>query len=137
MKRKTSIPWNLRGILLLLILVLKYQAGSAQYFPAGTPEKEGFSVERLSRIVVKMNEYVRAGKMPGMVAMVLRHGKVIYLRSFGMMDTEAKKEMTNDAIFRIASMSKAITSVAVMTLYEEGHFLLTDPASKFIDLFLK
>jgi len=73
--------------------------------------------------------------MPGMVCMVIRHGKVAYFKSFGMKDIEAKEEMTNDAIFRIASMSKAITSVAIMTLYEEGHFLLTDPVSKFITEF--
>jgi CubicO group peptidase (beta-lactamase class C family) len=82
-----------------------------------------------------LNDYIKQGKLPGAVAMVIRHGKVGYFKSFGLKDIEEKKPMTNDAIFRIASMTKAITSVAVMTLYEEGYFLLTDPVSKFIPEF--
>jgi CubicO group peptidase (beta-lactamase class C family) len=109
--------------------------GSGQGLPAGTPKELGLSSERLNRIDSVMNYYVKNGKMPGMVAMIIRHGKVGYFKSFGMKDIEEKKEMSNDAIFRIASMSKAITTVAVMTLYEEGYFLLTDPISKFIPEF--
>ena len=73
--------------------------------------------------------------MPGMVALVFRHGKIAYYKSFGKMDIETNKPMKKDAMFRIASMTKAITSVAVMTLYEEGKFLLTDPVSKYIPEF--
>ena len=73
--------------------------------------------------------------MPGMVALIARHGKIAYHKSFGKMDLKNNKNMSKDAIFRIASMTKAITSVAIMTLYEEGHFLLTDPVSKYIPEF--
>ena len=77
-----------------------------------------------------MNDYIGKGKMPGMVTLILRHGKVAYFEAYGIMDIESKKPMTKDAIFRIASMTKAITSVGIMTLYEEGYFLLTDPVSE-------
>ena len=89
----------------------------------------------MNRIGSVMNVFIDSGKIPGMVTMVLRQGKVAYFEAFGNMDIEANKKMTRDAIFRIASMSKAITSVAIMTLYEEGYFLLTDPVSKFIPEF--
>ena len=82
-----------------------------------------------------MADFVKTEKMPGMVAMIIRHGKVGYFKSFGFKDIEGKKKMSNDVLFRIASMSKAITSVGVMMLYEEGRFLLTDPISKFIPEF--
>lgn len=135
MKGKTSVQKYISGILFFGILLISTLTGSGQSLVAESPEKAGLSAERLSRIDAAMNEYVRNGRMPGMVTMVLRHGKVVYFKSFGMKDIEAKKEMTNDAIFRIASMSKAVTSVAIMTLYEEGKFLLSDPVSKFIPEF--
>lgn len=135
MKRKTIIHGIIKQILLFLILLTTPLNSSGQSLPVESPEKEGLSGERLNRIDAVMNDFVQNGEMPGMVAMVIRHGKVVYFKSFGMKDIEAKKEMTNDAIFRIASMSKAITSVAIMTLYEEGYFLLTDPVSKFIPEF--
>jgi len=101
--------------------------------PAG--KDSGFSAERLDRIDSVMKNYVDEGKMPGMVALVARNGEVAYHKSFGMQDIDRQTPMPKDAIFRIASMSKAVTSVAVMMLYEEGHFLLTDPVSKYIPEF--
>jgi len=95
----------------------------------------GISIERLSRIDTVMNKYVANQKIPGLVALVMRNGKPVYYKSFGKMDMESNKDMPKDAMFRIASMTKAITSVALMTLYEEGNFLLTDPVSKFIPEF--
>ncbi len=118
-----------------LILFLSHLSISGQGLPLTTPEEVGLSSDRLNHIETTMNDYIGKGKMPGMVTMVARHGKIAYYKSFGMMDMEAKKEMSKDAIFRIASMSKAITTVAVMILFEEGHFLLTDPISKFIPEF--
>jgi CubicO group peptidase (beta-lactamase class C family) len=126
---------NIKRILLLLILFTTPLTIAGQGLPVESPEKAGLSTECLNRIDAVMNDYIQNGKMPGMVTMVIRHGKVLYFKSFGMKDIKAKKEMTNDAIFRIASMSKAITTAAVMTLYEEGYFLLTDPVSKFIPEF--
>jgi CubicO group peptidase (beta-lactamase class C family) len=108
---------------------------AAQTLPAALPESVGFSSARLSRIDTVMNSYVKSGKMPGMVALITRHGKVAYYKSFGMQDIETGTAMKKDAMFRIASMTKAITSVAVMTLYEQGKFLLTDPVSKYIPEF--
>jgi CubicO group peptidase (beta-lactamase class C family) len=82
-----------------------------------------------------LNEYVAKGKIPGAVTLIARHGKIVYYKSFGKIDLESNKAMPEDALFRIASMTKAITSVAIMTLYEEGKFLLTDPVSKYIPEF--
>lgn len=95
----------------------------------------GFSEERLARIDKAMQNYVNEGKMPGMVVLVSRKGEIAYNKAFGMQDIEGEIPMSSDAIFRIASMSKAVISVAVMMLYEEGHFLLTDPISKYIPEF--
>jgi CubicO group peptidase (beta-lactamase class C family) len=99
------------------------------------PKSVGLSTERLSRIDTVMNQYIANGKMPGMVCLIARHGKIAYYKSFGKLDMEANTPMYTDAMFRIASMSKAVTSVAIMTLYEEGKFLLTDPLSKYIPEF--
>ena len=92
----------------------------------------GFSPERLTRISTLMQRYVDDGKLAGIIATVARRGQTTYLEKFGMMDIEAHKPMEFDAIFRIASMTKPITSVAVMMLYEEGHFHLNTPVSDFI-----
>lgn len=87
-----------------------------------SPEDVGFSSERLWRIA-------------GGVALVARHGKIAYLKAVGMADRDAKKPMRTDSIFRICSMTKPITSVAVMMLYEEGRFTLNQPVSDFIPEF--
>jgi len=99
------------------------------------PEAVGLSSQRLERINKVFEEYVDEGKAAGFVTMVARRGKVAHFECFGMMDIAANKPMRPDAIFRIYSMSKPITSVAVMMLYEEGHFQLNDPVSKFIPEF--
>jgi len=95
-------------------------------------ENAGFSPARLTRIDALMQRYVDEGKLAGVIATVARRGQTVYLEKFGMMDIEAHKPMQFDAIFRIASMTKPVTSVAVMTLYEEGHFHLNTPISEFI-----
>lgn len=120
---------------LFLILVLTYLTVSGQGLPLAIPEEVGLSSERLDRIETVMKDYIADGKIPGVVTLVARHGKVAYFKAFGKMDIEANKEMSKEAIFRLASMSKCITSVAVMILYEEGHFLLSDPISKYIPEF--
>lgn len=95
-------------------------------------ETFGFSTERLGRISTLMQRYVDDGKLAGVIATVARRGQTAYMEKFGMMDIEANKPMQFDAIFRIASMTKPITSVAIMTLYEEGHFHLNTPVTEFI-----
>lgn len=99
------------------------------------PEKVGFSTERLGRVHPVMQAYVDQKKLPGVITLVSRRGKVVHFERFGLMDVESNKPMQADTIFRIYSMTKPITSVAMMMLYEEGRFQLDDPISKFIPAF--
>jgi len=120
---------------LFLLLFLITSTVTGQGLPTAAPNEVGLSSDRLERINKYLQETIDNDLIPGAVALIARHGKIAYLESFGMADIEANKPMKTDAIFRIASMTKAITSVAVMMLYEQGHFLLTDPISKYIPEF--
>ncbi len=95
----------------------------------------GLITERLARIDAAISAEVDAGKIPGAVALIARNGEVAYHKSFGFADIDTNRPMQLDSIFRIASMTKAITSVAAMTLYEQGLFQLTDPLAKYIPEF--
>ena len=99
------------------------------------PESVGMSSERLARIDKMCEKAIADGDIPGVVALVARHGKIVYFKSFGMADSQSKRELKRDDIFRIASQTKAITATAVMMLWEEGKFRLDDPISKFIPEF--
>ena len=101
----------------------------------GSPESQNFSAERLRRIDGMVKQYIDEGKLNGATALIARNGKIVYYRGFGYADKENNKAMKRDAIFRIASQTKAITSVAVMMLYEEGKILLDDPVSRYIHSF--
>jgi CubicO group peptidase (beta-lactamase class C family) len=103
--------------------------------PRTKPEEVGMSSERLARIRPAMQRYLEQQLIPGAVTLVARHGRVVHLDAIGLRDVEAGNPMTADTIFRIASMTKPITSVALMMLFEEGHFLLSDPVSKWIPEF--
>jgi len=100
-----------------------------------TPEQVGLSSARLERLRAVMQGYVDQGKLAGLITLVSRRGKVAHFECFGMMDIEANKPMRPDTIFRIYSMTKPITCVACMMLFEEGRFLLDDPVAKFIPEF--
>jgi len=100
-----------------------------------SPEDVGLSSERLARIADTVERSINDGRIAGAVTLVARHGKIAYFKAFGMADREAKKPMRTDNIFRICSMSKPITSAAVMILYEEGRFMLNEPVSDFIPEF--
>jgi CubicO group peptidase (beta-lactamase class C family) len=100
-----------------------------------TPEKVGLSSMRLQRLRTHMQRSVEQKKYAGIITTMARHGQLAFAECFGMMDIEANRSMQFDTIFRIASMTKPITSVATMMLYEEGRFLLNDPVSKFIPEF--
>src|ERR1035437_156501 len=105
---------------------------------AGTtaaPESVGLSSERLERIASAIQKSVDDGRLAGGVSLVARHGKIAYFKAVGMADRESKKPMQTDAIFRLCSMSKPITSVAVMILYEEGRLTLSDPVSDYLPEF--
>src|SRR5438094_181857 len=99
---------------------------------AGRVNRLGFDGARLTRIDSVMQRAVDRSEIAGAVALVLKDGQTVYERAFGWSDREAKRQMTTDAIFRIASQTKALTSVAVMTLVEEGKLSLNDPVSRFI-----
>jgi CubicO group peptidase (beta-lactamase class C family) len=99
------------------------------------PESVGFSTERLVRINEYMQRYVDEGKAAGFVTLIARHGKVIYLDKHGQQNIEQGTPMGLDTIFRIYSMTKPVTSVALMMLFEEGLVRLEDPVSTFISEF--
>jgi CubicO group peptidase (beta-lactamase class C family) len=126
---------KLAGLLFAGLLINAAIAQSTKTLTQGKPEENGFSPERLARIDQTLNEYVAKGYIPGAVALIVRNGKIVYEKSFGFSDIESKTPLKNDNIFRIASQSKAITSLAVMMLWDEGKFTLDEPVSKYIPEF--
>ena len=99
------------------------------------PASAGMSEERLALIDAMLREAVDESQIPGVVALVARNGKIVYYKAFGMADNTEGRVLKRDDIFRIASQTKAITSTAVMILWEEGKFKLDDPISKYIPEF--
>ena len=104
----------------------------AQSLPGATPEQVGLSTDRLNKITATLRGDVEKGVIPGAILLVGRHGKVALFEAVGARDPATKAPMTKDAIFRIYSMSKPITSVAAMMLFEDGKFSLAEPVSKYI-----
>lgn len=132
--------YALRPVLaaLLSCLLLAGPRGlSAQALRKAEPEQLGFSKARLERLSEVLDQYARDKRLAGGVALVARHGRIAYLHPFGMRDVEAKSPMQADAIFRIASQTKALVSVGIMMLMEDGRLLLTDPVGKYIPEYLK
>jgi CubicO group peptidase (beta-lactamase class C family) len=119
---------NVKKILLLVSLVA---------VAAISVSADSLSAERLARIDRLFQQYVDEQRIAGAVVVVLQDGKPAYERAFGWRDKEAGSRMTTDAIFRIASQTKALTSVAILSLMEEGKIGLNDPASRFIPAFAK
>ena len=109
----------------------------AEALPPSSPESVGLSAERLERLRAGMQRYVDDGRVAGIVTLVARNGRLAHLEAYGKADVEQARAMTKDAIFRIASQSKALTSVAVMMLVEEGRIGLGDPVSRYIPAFAK
>lgn len=125
-------------ILLAGLFDVSAQTKSIQKSPAleeASPESTGVSPERLARIDQMCEEAVKEDNLPGMVTLVVRNGKIILWKAYGMAENEKGRKMKRDDIFRIASQTKAITSTAVMMLWEEGKFRLDDPISKYIPEF--
>jgi CubicO group peptidase (beta-lactamase class C family) len=118
----------LAALLCLLLSTFAY----AQSLPSAKPEEVGLSSERLSKLTARLKADVDKGVIPGAIVLVARHGKVAMFEPIGVLNPETKAPMTRDAIFRIYSMSKPITSVSAMILFEEGKFALNDAVSKFI-----
>lgn len=106
---------------------------STASWPTAAPEEVGLSSARLEQIARHLDaRYIAPGKIPGCLTLVARRGRVVFCRAQGLMDAERQKPMADDTVFRIYSMTKPITSVALMTLFEEGHFALGDRIERFI-----
>lgn len=118
---------KLRSFILLLI-------GSA-LFSATLPKEAGLSPERLKRVTALVQRYIDKGEIAGAVSLVARRGRIAQFEAQGVMDLESRKPMSTNTIFRLASMTKPVTSLAVMMLHEDGRFLLDDPVSKFLPEF--
>lgn len=128
----------MRKLIIMVMSVLVVTASLAQpktFTPAAKPEDAGMSSVRLTRIDKMVEELVAKQGIPGAVVLIVRDGKVVIHKAYGYSDIEAKKALKKDDIFRIASQSKAITSLAVMMLWEEGKFMLDEPISNFIPEF--
>lgn len=126
-----------RLVCLFCFGILFQSSLSAQGLVPGLPEKNGFSAERLAKIDKIVQQYIDSGWINGAIGLVARNGQIVYHKGLGFDNKAAGKPMTKDAIFRIASQTKAITSVAVMQLVENGQILLDDPISKYIPAFRK
>ncbi|MBB6236824.1 CubicO group peptidase (beta-lactamase class C family) [Pedobacter sp. AK013] len=123
-------------LLLLLVAQPGLFAQNILLQPAD-PAANGFSADRLNRIDQVIESYVDSNWIKGAVGLVVRNGKIVYYKSFGIDDVNKNTPLQKDAIFRIASQTKAITSTAVMILFEEGKILLDDPISKYIPSFAR
>ena len=124
-------------ILLFILELFGFLFIQAQPFKTGTPEEGGFSAPRLDRIDQLLTAAIEDEAIPGAVSLIVRNGQIVQFKAYGYSDKAIGKKMEKDNIFRIASQSKAITSLAVMMLWEEGKFQLDDPISKYIPEFQK
>ena len=125
----------MRSIISFLFIACLLNNLSGQTLQQVSPESQGLSAERLQRLDANINQWIKEEQLNGAAMVILKNGKIVYNKSFGFANREQKIPMQTDHIFRIASMTKPIISVAAMILYEEGKFLLTDPLSKFIPEF--
>jgi len=130
---------NLKLLLLVIIITLttctQLKSEKLSVLVAASPKSVGMSASRLSHLDSICQKAVSLNKVPGMVVLVARKGKIVYHKAFGLADNSVQRPMTKEAIFRIASQTKAITATAVMMLWEEGKFRLDDPISKYIPEF--
>jgi len=132
----------MKPIILLIAVLFHFvtvaQTSSVKFSPPlaeATPESVSMSSDRLGRIDEMLDQAVDDNELPGIVALIARNGKIVFHNAYGMADNTSGIAMENDAIFRIASQTKAITSTAAMILWEEGKFRLDDPISKYIPEF--
>jgi CubicO group peptidase (beta-lactamase class C family) len=132
---------NTAAVLLLFLLIMSScfnenrKTDRQSFFPAKNLEEEGFDVLRLQKIDTFIQSYINRDILPNTVTFVARHGKIVHNNIYGWKDKEAGITLQKTDIFRLASQTKAITSVALLILYERGYFLLDDPLSKYIPEF--
>jgi CubicO group peptidase (beta-lactamase class C family) len=118
----------------ITVLLLGFPPAARALEPAA-PEAAGFIPDRMGRVDRVIERAIGHGEVHGAVALVARNGRVVYQKAFGHADREAGRPMTTGTIFRIASMTKALTTVAAMQLYEQGHFQLNDPLARYLPEF--
>jgi CubicO group peptidase (beta-lactamase class C family) len=123
----------MKKVLIFTLLVLPLAAASS--VPTAKPEDVGISSERLQRVSQMIQRRIAAGEMTGAVAIVARKGKIVHLEAQGVMDLDSKKPMAKDTMFRVASMTKPVTGLAIMMMIEEGKVRLNDPVSRYIPEF--
>src|SRR5437773_10367145 len=126
---------TVRALSTLVSCCLLTESVIAHGLPRARPEEVGLSATALERITTTLQSYVDSGQFPGLLTVVARHGKLAYLSSVGWMDAEHQHAMSPDAVFRIYSLTKPITSTAVMQLYERKKLRVDDPVSKYIPAF--
>ena len=120
------------ALVVLGLLLMSLPLGTAGSVATAKPEEVGLSTERLLRVRELVQRHLDARNVSGVVTLVARRGRIAHFDAQGMQDIEAKKPMPKDGIFRLASMSKPITGVAIMMLVEEGKVRLNDPVSRFL-----
>src|SRR5436190_10759640 len=125
----------LRTLFTLVSCCLLTEPAFAQALPRARPEDVGLSTAALDRITTTLQSYVDSRKYPGFLAVIARHAKLPYLSSLGLRDVEHQPAMSPNAVFRIYSLTKPITSTAAMQLYERNKLRLDDPVSKYIPAF--
>ena len=123
---------RLKGV---AIVCLAARLASAGELPVVKPEAVGLSAAKLARVDEKMDELIKDKKLAGGIVAIARHGKVAHFKSYGLMDIDANKPMRDDAVLRIYSMTKAITTAAALILYDEQKLKLDDPVSKYLPEF--
>ena len=119
-------------VLLTGLLLAPRALADADGLPIAEPESVGMSSERLQRIETGLGRLIDAGHVPGTVTLVARRGKIVHFEAAGLRNVEAGLPMERDTIFRLYSQTKPVTGAAVMMLFEEGHFLMTDPIGKYL-----
>ena len=125
--------WAVRTfVVLVTATVLVCVTVIAAEFPTATPESVGISATRLARLDAALQTEIVAGKLPGIVVAIARRGKVVYQKAFGVANLQTREPLRTNAMFRLYSMTKPIASVALLTLYEQGKFRLTDPLDKYL-----
>src|SRR5690606_3500164 len=130
MKTRNSLK-----LLTFFLAFIIYSNLFAQVLKKTEPEKVGMSSERLENLTDNFQQYINNSKLPGAVVLVARRGQIAYFKSFGKSDMDKNTPMEDNSIFRIASQTKAIVSVGVMMLQEEGKLLINDPLGKYIPEF--
>ena len=125
----------MRLIFLLITFLFSTGFSYSQTLQSVLPETQGLSSARLKQIDANINQWIKEDQLNGATMIILRNGKIVYHKAFGFSNKQKNIPMKTDNIFRIASMTKPIISIAAMMLYEDGKFLLTDPISKYIPEF--